>query len=169
MKFLLSLALSASFSLMGASVSNAATILHYTFSPSSYYDYGSPLVDTPVTGSFDFDTVTGALSNVIYTSVSGTFTTGGEYNPGDATQIYFGQFGGPNYDVYQLAGSLINGGTVAINSGTHPSIPISAGGALTTNAIGGVPEPATWAMMLVGFGGLGSVLRRRRTRVSLAA
>ena len=27
---------------------------------------------------------------------------------------------------------------------------------------GGVPEPATWAMMLVGFGGLGAVLRTRR-------
>ena len=27
---------------------------------------------------------------------------------------------------------------------------------------GGVPEPATWAMMLMGFGGLGALLRRRR-------
>jgi len=26
----------------------------------------------------------------------------------------------------------------------------------------GVPEPASWAMMLMGFGGLGAVLRRRR-------
>jgi hypothetical protein len=25
-----------------------------------------------------------------------------------------------------------------------------------------VPEPATWAMMILGFGGIGSVLRRRR-------
>jgi hypothetical protein len=28
---------------------------------------------------------------------------------------------------------------------------------------GGVPEPATWAMMIVGFGGVGALLRRRRT------
>lgn len=27
---------------------------------------------------------------------------------------------------------------------------------------GGVPEPATWGLMLMGFGGLGAVLRRRR-------
>ncbi|WP_293902861.1 PEPxxWA-CTERM sorting domain-containing protein [Phenylobacterium sp.] len=27
---------------------------------------------------------------------------------------------------------------------------------------GGVPEPATWAMMLIGFGGIGAVVRRRR-------
>jgi hypothetical protein len=30
----------------------------------------------------------------------------------------------------------------------------------------GVPEPAAWAMMLVGFGGLGALARRRRTAVA---
>lgn len=30
--------------------------------------------------------------------------------------------------------------------------------------VGGVPEPATWAMMLMGFGGLGYTLRRRPVR-----
>lgn len=34
---------------------------------------------------------------------------------------------------------------------------------------GAVPEPTTWAMMLLGFGGLGAVLRRRRNQVALAA
>jgi hypothetical protein len=33
---------------------------------------------------------------------------------------------------------------------------------------GGVPEPATWAMMLVGFGGLGALIRRRRSLVAAA-
>jgi hypothetical protein len=33
---------------------------------------------------------------------------------------------------------------------------------------GGVPEPATWGLMLVGFGGLGAMMRRRRA-VALAA
>ena len=32
---------------------------------------------------------------------------------------------------------------------------------------GAVPEPATWAMMLLGFGGMGVALRRRRRVVSL--
>ena len=37
-------------------------------------------------------------------------------------------------------------------------------------AIAAVPEPATWAMMIVGFGAIGSSLRRanRRTKVRYA-
>ncbi|HEX4179548.1 MAG TPA: PEPxxWA-CTERM sorting domain-containing protein [Caulobacteraceae bacterium] len=38
-----------------------------------------------------------------------------------------------------------------------------------TSSAGGVPEPATWAMMLVGFGGLGAAIRSRRGRVATAA
>jgi hypothetical protein len=29
---------------------------------------------------------------------------------------------------------------------------------------GAVPEPATWAMMLIGFGGVGAAMRRSRKR-----
>ena len=32
-----------------------------------------------------------------------------------------------------------------------------------------VPEPATWAMLLLGFGGVGTMLRRQRNRLPLAA
>ncbi|QYE33384.1 PEPxxWA-CTERM sorting domain-containing protein (plasmid) [Polymorphobacter sp. PAMC 29334] len=33
---------------------------------------------------------------------------------------------------------------------------------------GAVPEPASWAMMIAGFGGIGTVMRRRATKVVLA-
>ncbi len=39
------------------------------------------------------------------------------------------------------------------------------GGTITT----AVPEPASWAMMLVGFGALGGVLRRRGAKAALNA
>lgn len=34
--------------------------------------------------------------------------------------------------------------------------------------IAAVPEPATWAMMILGFGGVGATLRRRRHTLALA-
>ncbi|THD68262.1 PEPxxWA-CTERM sorting domain-containing protein, partial [Phenylobacterium sp.] len=34
---------------------------------------------------------------------------------------------------------------------------------------GGVPEPATWGLMIVGFGGAGAVLRGQRRRQPVAA
>lgn len=37
------------------------------------------------------------------------------------------------------------------------------------NFLGGVPEPATWAMMIVGFGMTGAMIRRRRPALQLAA
>ena len=33
---------------------------------------------------------------------------------------------------------------------------------------GGIPEPATWAMMVIGFGGMGGILRYRRRQLALA-
>jgi hypothetical protein len=32
---------------------------------------------------------------------------------------------------------------------------------------GGIPEPATWTMMLMGFGGLGAMLRHRRRSLAV--
>ncbi len=38
----------------------------------------------------------------------------------------------------------------------------------TITVSGGVPEPATWAMMVIGFGAVGAGLRSRRTSVKFA-
>ena len=52
------------------------------------------------------------------------------------------------------------------------SVNLSAGGhSLTTYAMvgsGAVPEPATWAMMLIGFGAIGLQMRRKRSQVQTA-
>jgi hypothetical protein len=44
----------------------------------------------------------------------------------------------------------------------------AATGFATTGGGGGVPEPATWAMMILGFGGIGALMRRRRTQLASA-
>lgn len=40
---------------------------------------------------------------------------------------------------------------------------------LTLGEAGAVPEPATWAMMLLGFGAIGMTMRRRNSRIAQLA
>lgn len=47
--------------------------------------------------------------------------------------------------------------------------PVQVGVWTATLSEEGVPEPAAWTMMLMGFGGLGAVLRRRLGQVPLTA
>jgi PEP-CTERM motif len=44
----------------------------------------------------------------------------------------------------------------------------AGGSATVTPVTPGVPEPSTWAMMLLGFGGLAFFAARKRRRVALA-
>jgi hypothetical protein len=55
---------------------------------------------------------------------------------------------------------------------TINSLPTSAtldGSSLTYDLVSNVPEPGAWAMMLVGFGGLGMAMRSRRRQVAATA
>lgn len=52
--------------------------------------------------------------------------------------------------------------------GTSPDTTLT-GNCIAGCTPGGIPEPTSWALMLVGFGGLGAALRTRRRRVALAA
>jgi hypothetical protein len=60
--------------------------------------------------------------------------------------------------------SLIKSDPVAYGFANGSSF-LATGGTLGTS---GTPEPETWALMLVGFGGVGAVMRRRATKVVLA-
>ena len=44
---------------------------------------------------------------------------------------------------------------------THPVFFVVAGSTLISSS-GAIPEPATWAMMIIGFGAAGSMIRRRK-------
>jgi hypothetical protein len=74
--------------------------------------------------------------------------------------------GGSSTSFYRFdAGTDLH--TVVLNYGSSSDAKLYFTG--NENPGGGpVPEPATWAMMLVGFGGMGAVLRRNRRQAQLA-
>lgn len=59
----------------------------------------------------------------------------------------------PASGALNLASSLWGDATLTYDYTAPPPV---------TNPVGGVPEPATWAMLILGFFGLGSALRRQR-------
>ena len=60
--------------------------------------------------------------------------------------------------------SLIVGNDILSVDDVHFTFAAPAGG-----GVGGVPEPASWALMIAGFGGVGALQRRRRAALPLAA
>jgi PEP-CTERM motif len=55
-------------------------------------------------------------------------------------------------------------GTDIVGGSTPPTFNL----AFSLSGVSGVPEPSTWAMMLLGFAGLGFAFRQSRRRVSFA-
>ena len=58
--------------------------------------------------------------------------------------------------------TIIVSGNAGNLSGLPQDINAAIAGQLTFAEMPAVPEPATWAMMLLGFGGMGVAMRRRR-------
>ena len=74
--------------------------------------------------------------------------------------------------VYFTSGLTANGGTVG-TSQSYEHEPAGGNryivnGTVTRVATAAVPEPASWALMVLGFGAIGSALRRRKIAVSFA-
>jgi PEP-CTERM motif len=69
----------------------------------------------------------------------------------DGTTLGFTQYGGPD---------LFSGSTTPIFS--LGSFTVGTGEVLTISQVAAVPEPATWAMMVLGFMGVGFMAYRRK-------
>jgi hypothetical protein len=76
------------------------------------------------------------------------------YDPAYNTSFSHGEYVLPA-GTYDVTGSALIGGQSGLSD-------LGFGGGAFGIALGAVPEPATWAMMLTGFFGLGAVLRRSR-------
>ncbi len=69
----------------------------------------------------------------------------------------------------RVPGSFLDGGTMSLASGTNNGTPGQLqfqvrNGMVIVPTVPGVPEPATWMMMIVGFGICGAGLRQQRRR-----
>ena len=108
----------------------------------------------PISGLFDIP------GNPYYYLTSGaTFLDGSgvRFNAGAAQNIAFFHQDGVAADLYRVNG---NGTISAFGPATSTRVA----------ATGAVPEPSTWAMMLLGFGAIGySMRRKRRAREFLQA
>ncbi len=94
------------------------------------------------------------------TSLFGFFQNGAVHWSGDDT-IDFGAYGVLNI---HLDDAVFNEGSWwSLNDGKRYGEFITADFSLTPAAISAVPEPATWAMMITGFGLAGTAIRRRRS------
>jgi hypothetical protein len=74
----------------------------------------------------------------------------------------------PDAETWDLNTVLLPTGshTITLHGSVVAGPAASYGGTLNIQT---VPEPATWAMMIMGFGGLGAVMRRRRSLLSAVA
>jgi hypothetical protein len=153
-----------------------AAVLQFTLENSTFDDGGT------ASGSFDYNTVTGAYTNIDITTTSGTVLTGNTY-----TSYSVNSFPRDYGFGSTVAGETADGDSLLdLNTTTDFTMPgtvslgdpsgfISAEGYidgvdyvpqrdLSGSAIGvviSVPEPATWSMMILGLGLAGTSLRRR--------
>ncbi|HEY3948731.1 PEPxxWA-CTERM sorting domain-containing protein [Phenylobacterium sp.] len=136
-----------------------------------------------VTGDVDGDTVTALIANpglpnasysadgwFIYDNVFFADNAGGTAapvlsNPG----LLFASASGAEYNLfsdnattYELYQARPGEGFTEHSAGLLTAVDPPAGG------LGAIPEPAGWALMILGFGGAGALIRRRRANLATA-
>lgn len=67
----------------------------------------------------------------------------------------------PHFESFEMLPATAGGATILVH-GLSPGPAGSYVGSLTFSPVGLVPEPAAWALLIMGFGGAGAMLRQRR-------
>lgn len=146
---------------------NAITIVDGTVNPSDFNLIGAAYTNNfagaTATTLFAIDSLTGSL-------VRSTNPNAGIYiSVGSLGLGFFGSDARVGFDVFTNSG--INSAYLALNDGFY-SVDLNTGAATSVGAIGAsnirgmtfqlpVPEPSTWALLIIGFGLVGSAMRRR--------
>jgi hypothetical protein len=159
---------------LSGSASAAIVVQSFNIAPGGWFGGGNPYgigADPTFNGTLTFDTtdtsgttfqgisfVTGSktwtLADINIANSSASFT-------GDIVNSFslvFGSLGVNN--------SLYSNNTIALTDDT--GFRACNGCVSLTSGVAAVPEPAAWALMIAGFGLVGSAMRRRATKVSYA-
>jgi len=146
--------------LASASVSQAATVFDFHYSGDGYWGFGQ-FISNDTTSDYYITDVTGKANG---SEINGSSTYAGASNLlGFPSQPYTDEGGISFTTASGVAFNLFTLGSPAayvLSSAVDP-VGYASNGVPICLQISAAPEPATWAMMLIGFGGLGAAMRRR--------
>jgi uncharacterized protein YqkB len=172
--------------LAGVSTTPAkASVFDITFTGNALYSL-SAVVDATLQGSGNYlvtslvsGTVKSGLNTYTLTSLAGTsndftfddlidaFVIPPPAYGLDNSGLVFNASNSDQYNIYTDTPTTLSFNELASNDGLDGSTYANENGGVGT--ITAVPEPATWAMMLIGFGMVGLQLRRRRRTAEVSA
>jgi len=179
--------------LIGATPASAASLIGDSISasygfpnpgtfPTGFVTYSSstfsvvdPGVETVLSISSNLHPGTPDIVNVDFSAYALTFTflnaqlrTGGTFNGPEFTVLSGNPFGAIDSVVIsgsQTVSASIVGGILEVN---WQGQTFAADDTVVINFASPVPEPSTWAMMILGFAGVGFMAYRRRSKPALA-
>ncbi len=124
---------------------NLADLQGFTIHAGTYSASYSTVFESPATGNFQTDAA-GVVTSVQFFGTSNSSNNTDNFGSWTADTV----FGDASFLDY-----LGRGNTIAASTFTNAD-------QWTVGLAGTVPEPASWALMLIGFGAAGSALRGRR-------
>ncbi|MCA1652700.1 MAG: PEPxxWA-CTERM sorting domain-containing protein [Sphingomicrobium sp.] len=161
-----------------AAQTNTATTLNFTAgSPTTTLSFAGFNVPSFITltniGLFASGSGTNLLTNAFSFTAAPSGSLASQFSDGTSVgALSFGGVSTGSYDIFSQSVGTTSGAnyTLSFNlssNGSPNGLRISASDALD----GAVPEPATWAMMLIGFGAVGFAMRRQKVtaKISYAA
>jgi hypothetical protein len=165
MRNLLFAAAAAATLMAAAPLANAATVLNFTFAPngnSAVAAFNSSGTGTTFSDTYTFTLPAGFASTSLTTAaVNGTTDTA--FSSVMLNGITLTTNASGAIDVKSLLNVAVNpGGNTLVVNGTSGGLFSYGGNISFAKLAAGVPEPASWALMIMGFGGMGAALRNKR-------